>query len=136
MSDADGTYGFVYSGAVGVGVGVFTIQNSFLTGADFSGGRYKGTVGEHPNGQGYSVIFDMFVPAGTFLVQGGAPQEMPYTRGEIAFHLPLDFSNGEPIKRVVAPGNITFMIHRITDDWAWCASGVKVTLERAPESPM
>jgi hypothetical protein len=130
MSDADGTYGFAYSGDLGVGIGVFTIQNNFLNGADLGGGRYSGIVGERPSGQGYSVLFDMFVPAGTFLVQGTAPQEMPHTREHISVDLPLDFFNGEPITRVVGPGKVTFMIRRIPDELAWYASGVKATFER------
>jgi hypothetical protein len=133
MSDADGTYGFAYSGDRGVGIGVFTIQNNLLKGADIGGGRYSGTVGEHPHGQGYNFLFDMFVPAGTFLVQGTEPQEIPHTRGDIPVDLPLDFFNGEPITRVVGPGKVTFMIRRIPDELAWYASGVKATFERVEE---
>jgi hypothetical protein len=45
----DGTYGFVYSGAFGVGIGVFTIRSGRFTGADSGGCEYRGTISENPN---------------------------------------------------------------------------------------
>jgi hypothetical protein len=113
MSDAEGTTASCDSGDVGVGIGVFTIQNNFLRGADLAGGRYSGAGGERPSNQGYSVVYNMFVPAGTFLVQGGAPARNAPHRSGITFDLPLDFDNNEPIKRVVPPGNITLMVRKI-----------------------
>ena len=59
---ADGTFGFVYCGQIGVGVGVMAIKNNVLKGADLSGGRYSGVVKERPNGDGYTITYDMFVP--------------------------------------------------------------------------
>jgi hypothetical protein len=39
----DGTYGFVYSGVNGLGVGIFTVLGERFEGVDFVGGRYIGT---------------------------------------------------------------------------------------------
>jgi hypothetical protein len=39
----DGTYGFVYSGVNGLGVGIFTVLGERFEGVDFVGGRYTGT---------------------------------------------------------------------------------------------
>jgi hypothetical protein len=125
---ADGTYSFVYCGEIAVGIGVVTIQDSILRGTDFAGGRYSGVVTERPNAAGYRVVYDMFVPANVFLVQGAAPLDISHTRGDVTLDLPLDFDNGEPITQIAPPGKITLMIRRIPDEFAWYASGVKVTI--------
>jgi hypothetical protein len=127
-ASADGTYSFVYCGAQGVGIGVITIKNNVLMGADLGGGRYRGLISEQQNGDGYRLVFDMFVPANVLLVQGASPQEISYTKSDIAFDIRSDFGNGEPIKLFVPPGELTLMIQRIPDDYAWYASGVKVTM--------
>jgi hypothetical protein len=124
----DGTYGFAYCGQIGVGVGVITIKNNMLKGADLSGGRYSGAVSERPNGAGYKIVYDMFVPPHVFLVQGGSPQEMAHTRSDVTLGLPPDFDNGEPIKLMIPPGEVTLMIRRISDEYAAYASGVKLTI--------
>jgi hypothetical protein len=124
---ADGTYSFAYCGEVGVGLGVISIQNNILKGADLAGGQYTGVVTELPNAR-YRIVFDMFIPAGTFLVQGGSPQEMPHTRSGITLDLQPNFDNGEPMKLVVPPGYITLMIRRISDDFGRYASGMTVSI--------
>ena len=128
---ADGTYCFAYCGETGVGIGVFTIQNNALKGSDLVGGRYSGVVTELSNGGGYRIIYDMFIPAGMFLVQGTSPQAISQTRVGITHDIPYDFANGEPIKLFVPPGQITLMIRKIADDFAWYASGVKLTISPA-----
>jgi hypothetical protein len=126
--NADGTFGFVYCGQIGVGVGVMVIKNNMLKGADLSGGRYTGAVKELLDGGGYTITYDMFVPPNVFLVQGAAPQEMAHTRSGVTLDLPLDFDNGEPIKLVIPPGDVTLMIRRIPDEYAAYARGVKLTI--------
>jgi hypothetical protein len=128
---ADGTYSFVYCGEIGVGLGVITIQNNILKGADVTGGRYSGVVSERPNAAGYRVVYDMFVPANVFLVQGTASQDVPHKRDDITLDLPPDFDNGEPISLIVPPGKITLMVRKISDEFAWYASGVKMTITPA-----
>lgn len=125
---ADGTYSFAYCGEQGVGVGVVTIVNGILKGDDLGGGRYSGAVSEKPKGGGYNLVYDMFMPAGTCLVQGTAPQDMSHTRRDDTIELPADFANGEPIKLDVPPGNITLMIRQVSDEYAWLASGVKLSM--------
>jgi hypothetical protein len=128
---ADGTYSFAYCGEQGVGVGVVTIVNGILKGADLGGGRYSGVVTEQPGAGGYNLVYDMFIPASSFLVQGTAPQDMPQTRRDVIIDLPPDFANGEPIKLDVPPGIITMMIRRISDEYAWLASGAKLSIAPA-----
>jgi hypothetical protein len=40
---SNGTYGVVYCGADGLGVGVFNVKDGVIVGADYAGGRYHGT---------------------------------------------------------------------------------------------
>ena len=46
----DGTYGFVYCGAIGMGFGVFTVAEGQVKGRDYAGGKYSGTAKEGPDG--------------------------------------------------------------------------------------
>ena len=62
----DGTYGFVYSGVAGVGIGVFTVKDGVLNGSDGGKINYKGTVAVEDVTGNLVVSFDMFVPAGIF----------------------------------------------------------------------
>jgi hypothetical protein len=124
----DGTYGFVYSGFEGVGIGVFTIRDSVLTGADGAGGRYAGRIVSDPMTEGFTVDFDMFVPAGVFLVQGASPQPMNYTK-VVSISWPANFADGVPITVDIPPGPVTLMIRRIPDEaWSPLASGFKLSV--------
>jgi hypothetical protein len=127
---ADGTYSFVYCGEVGVGIGVVTIQNNILKGADLTGVQYRGVVSELPNATGYRVVYNMSIPADVVLVQGTAPQDISHKRGDITLDFPPDFYNGEPITLIASPGKITLMIRKISDDLAWYASSAQVTITR------
>ena len=87
---ADGTFGFVYCGQIGVGVGVTVIKNNMLNGADLSGGRYTGAVKALPNGGGYTITYDMFVPPNVLLsgrssTRNGAYTERGYSRPSAGF---------------------------------------------------
>ena len=123
----DGTYGFVYSGAIGIGMGIFTLRTGDLEGVDSGGGRYKGTVIEHQETGELEVSFSMFVPAGNFLVQGTSEQELDYTKTGLMVRTPPNFGDGEPIKVYVPPGNLTVMIKRIPDEYSHFAGGFQVT---------
>jgi hypothetical protein len=133
VASMNGTYGFVYSGAVGVGMGVFSIKDDVITGADVAGGRYHGHVTDNQETRGFNVLFDMFIPAGTFLVQNASPQEMDLTKTQISLQLEPDFDNGEPVKVFVPPGNVTLMIKRLPDEYSIYAEGISMTV--TPKSP-
>ena len=45
----DGTYGDVYCGNRGLGIGVFLIEGQRIEGRDFAGGSYKGTAVQDGN---------------------------------------------------------------------------------------
>jgi hypothetical protein len=120
----NGTYGFVYAGFIGVGIGVFTIRGSVLTGA---GGKYAGRVVKDQT-EGFTLDFDMFVPAGTFLVQGTSPQDINYTK-KVSISLPPDFAEGVPVKVYIPPGPVTLMIRQISDEeYSALASGFRLSV--------
>jgi hypothetical protein len=116
----DGTYGFVYCGATGLGIGVFTVQNDALEGSDYGGSRYIGTAKEASDGR-ILLSFHLEVPAGVTLVQGTAPQEFPHSK-RITQTLPPNFGDGKPQELQLPPGTVTAMIKRVSDDFAPAAA--------------
>lgn len=116
----DGTYAFVYCGVTGVGVGVFTLFEGVLRGSDASGGRYTGSAVEQSDGR-VGMAIEIEIGAGTFLVQGSAPQDIPHRR-KVEHMAPPLFGDGAPITVSVSPSSITLMIRRVSDEWAPAAS--------------
>jgi hypothetical protein len=133
MSIDGNTYGFVYCGANGVGIGAFTISGERFRGTDMAGGRYDGTARENPDGSiDLNIEFD--VMPGETLVQGTAPQEVPHRR-RVSQTLPPQFGDGEPLKLQSPPGTLTIMVKRIPDEWARAAiEGVTLTIGRQSPS--
>jgi hypothetical protein len=109
----DGTYGFVYCGNRGVGIGVFSINGGHIEGRDFAGSSYEGTATQDGDG---NVVLDaqIKVPAGVVLVQGTAPQDLPHAR-QISWTFPPAFGDGEP-QMVEFGGPVTVMVKRIPDE--------------------
>ena len=111
----DGTYGFVYSGANGLGVGLFTLKGEEFRGVDFGGGRYRGSAHENPDGTiDIDISFD--VKPGMQLVQGTAEQEVTYRRS-IKQTLPRGFGDGAPLTIISPPGTLYVMIKQVPDEW-------------------
>ena len=75
----DGTYGFVYCGAVDLGIGAFIVDNGTVRGRDYGGLSYSGTVQENADGS-ITTKVTYHVPAGAVLVQGVSPQDVPYDK--------------------------------------------------------
>jgi hypothetical protein len=111
---SNGTYGVVYCGTDGLGVGVFNLKDSVVVGADYSGGRYRGTATETANGNiTLDLTFD--VPSGIELVQGTAPQDAAARR--ITQTLPAEFGDGTPVEFETGQGIVTAMIKRVPDEF-------------------
>ena len=110
----DGTYGFVYCGNSGLGIGVLSISGDQIEGHDFAGSSYKGTAVQDGDG---NIVLDlqMQIPAGVILVQGTAPQDLPHTR-QISWTFPPAFGDGEPQMVGFGPGPVTVMVKRIPDE--------------------
>ena len=113
----DGTYAFAYSGANGLGVGVFRIDNTGrFEGVDFVGGKYEGSARENKDGTiGLKIEFDVL--PGMTLVQGTAPQDTPYRRS-IDQNLPPEFGDGRPFELNSPPGIIWLIVKRVPDDFS------------------
>jgi hypothetical protein len=109
----DGTYGCVYCGTDGLGLGVFNVKNDVVIGVDYVGGRYRGTAAEDINGK-IALDLTFEVPPDVVLVQGTAPQEVPHSR-RITQVLPPAFGDGTPVEFDTGPGIVTAMIKRIPD---------------------
>jgi hypothetical protein len=109
----DGTYGLVYCGNRGLGMGVFSINNDQIEGRDFAGSTYKGTAVQDGDG---NIVLDvqMQVPAGVILVQGTAPQDLAHAR-QISWTFPPAFGDGEP-QMVEFVGPVTVMVKRVPDE--------------------
>jgi hypothetical protein len=120
----DGTYGFVYCGTQGLGIGIFRVRQGGVEGLDYVGGRYSGTAIEVAGGSIHLRI-TMEVRPGTILVQGTAPQDLPHTR-EIDHVFPPVFGDGKPIEVNAPPGMVTVMIRRIPDDFNRGMSAVQM----------
>ena len=105
----DGAYGFVYCGAVDLGIGAFIVDKGTVRGRDYGGLSYSGTVQENAD-QTITVKIVYRVPAGAVLVQGVAPQDVPYDK-EIEQTFPPLFGGGKPFKAALPP--VTVMVRRL-----------------------
>jgi hypothetical protein len=128
----DGTFGFVYSGATGIGAGAFTVESGVLSGVDTGGGKYAGTVRQDPRTGELIIEFSMFVPAGIFLVQGTSEQDLPYTKGGLTLRTPPDYGDGRPLTVHVPPGDVVVMIKRVPDEFRHFARGCRVVADTQP----
>jgi hypothetical protein len=108
----DGTYGFVYCGNRGLGIGVFLVEGQRVEGRDFAGGRYMGTAVQDGKGN-IQLDVQMQVPAGVEMAQGTAAQDLPHTR-HIHWMFPPAFGDGEP-QMVEFAGPVTVMVKKIPD---------------------
>jgi hypothetical protein len=111
----DGTYGFVYCGNRGLGMGVLSINGEHVEGRDLAGATYEGTAVQDADG---NIVLDvqMQIPAAVVLVQGTAPQDLPHAR-QISWTFPPAFGDGEP-QMVEFAGPATVMLKRIPDEYA------------------
>ena len=111
----NGTYGFVYCGANGLGLGVFRIEAGTFAGADTGGVLYEGKAQEGGDGSIY-LDLNLAVPSGTPMAHGTASQVVPHAL-RIQATLPPAFGDGVPQVIAAQPGSITVMIKRIRDDF-------------------
>ena len=105
----DGTYGFVYCGAIDLGIGAFIIENGAIRGRDYCGLNYSGTVQENAD-KTITIRVTYRIPAGGILVQGVTPQDIPYDK-VIEQTFPPLFGDGKPIETASPP--VTVMIRRL-----------------------
>ena len=130
----DGTYGFVYCGSNGLGVGVFCVHRDRFEGMDYAGGRYEGTAVEDQHGN-IHLHLTFEGPAGMGLVQDATPQIAPVRR-EIRQMMPRDFGNGRPIEIISRSRTVTVMVKRIPDEFGPAATqGVSIQIAQRLSTP-
>jgi hypothetical protein len=115
----NGTFAFMYSGKLSLGIAIFTIAGQRFTGADCGGGRYDGTIIEDPSSRCLQLFFDRFIPGGISFGRG----HPPLTPATLALTFPPDFGAGEPIKLEIGPDTVTIMVNRVPDRWAAYSRG-------------
>jgi hypothetical protein len=108
----DGNCGFVYCGAVSLGIGTFVVENGKVRGIDYGGGRYDG-IATLLDDQRIHIKVNFRVPANGELVQGVSPQSTPYTK-VIEETFPPSFGDGKPLEASNPP--VTVMIKRLPHD--------------------
>jgi hypothetical protein len=130
----DGTYGFVYCGSSGLGVGVFCVCGERFEGLDYAGGRYEGTAVEDQHGN-IHLRLTFEGPAGMVPVPGTTPQDAPLRR-ELRQIWPREFGNGRPIDIISRSRTVTVMVKKIPDEFAVAATqGLSVQIARRLSTP-
>ena len=116
----DGTYGFVYCGSNGLGVGVFCVHRERFEGMDYAGGRYEGTAVEDQHGN-IHLHLSFEGPAGMGLFERATAQDAPIRR-ELRQMMPRDFGSGRPIEIISRSRTVTVMVKRIPDEFGAAAT--------------
>jgi hypothetical protein len=120
----NGTYGFIYCGFTGVGIGALTVNDGVLTGSD-GGNKYTGKASVDSATGEIVLDFEQHTPAGVSLVQGVMPLPWPSLRPRV-IRLPANF-DGKPIDHPLPPGHVTITFKRVPDEYAVYANGFTVT---------
>jgi hypothetical protein len=105
----EGAYGFVFCGAVDLGIGAFIIENGAVRGIDSGGVTYSGSVEENTDGT-ITLKVKFRVPVGGALVQGVTPQDIPYDKVIEQVFPPL-FGDGQPVITSAPP--VTIMVRML-----------------------
>jgi hypothetical protein len=134
----DGTYGFVYCGSKGLGVGVFRVHGGSFEGTDYAGGRYEGTAVEDQHGN-IHLRLTFEGPPGMGLVPGATPQDaakdVPIRR-ELGQMMPRDFGGGRPIEIISGSRTVTVMVKRLPDEFAPAATqGLSIEIAQRLSTP-
>jgi hypothetical protein len=131
----DGTYGFVYCGSNGLGVGVFCVHGDRFEGMDYAGGRYEGTAVEDQHGNIHLRLTFEGPAGGMGLVEGTTPQDAPLRR-EIRQMMPRDFGDGRPIEIISRSRTVTVMVKRIPNEFAPAATqGLSIQIAQRLSTP-
>jgi hypothetical protein len=128
--EMNATYGFAYSGSIGVGAGIFKVTGSDIVGQDYAGVTYRGQVlQDHTTGE-LDVFFEMTAPPGP---PGASPHDLAVKKG-VFVRVPPEFGDGKPFEINMPPGPVTLMVKRVSDELAWMADGFMITIEPKPRT--
>jgi|SRR5690242_2947391 hypothetical protein len=122
----DGTWGFVYWGEAGVGIGAFVVEkDGKLRGSD-GNIKYSGTAVENASSQKVHLSVDMEIPAGIALVGGAGASEFVHKR-HVELDLPPRFGELAPQDASALPGRTGIVFKQVPSEWASFANGFTVT---------
>ena len=125
VSDLNGTWGFVFAGDLGIGIGGIVVKDGKFHGADSGGVKYSGTIEWNPATAKFKLDFDMDVPPDVMLVGGIFGYELPMKRHQ-TFEVPPNFGDGAPIDLPLHGAPATGMFRPIPDTWAPLADGFTI----------
>ena len=108
------TYGFAYSGAIGIGFGVLSVTDGKVVGQDCAGASYEGSADVVEGG--IRLHLKMLVPPGIGLVSGATPQELPHFR-DIDHTFPPEFGAGAPQRLDLDLGVVHLLVQRLPDEF-------------------
>jgi hypothetical protein len=116
----DGTYSYVFSGTFGAGMGAFRIKGGLMSGGDFNGVDFSGTIGpaERSDMLEASLTFDL--PGALGVVQKVLSPGLKQLRSR-TFHIPADFTEGKPFEAHADPVSAWLIVKRIHDFSTWPA---------------
>ena len=108
MAALDGLYGFVYAGLTGVGIGIFRVAGTKLTGWDSAGCEYQGELPSGLDNDQIAIQVNVTQPAGSALVSGLSAMDVRATRFQ-RLSIPYSFADGRPFDVQVPGGSITMI---------------------------
>jgi hypothetical protein len=122
----DGTYGFVFAGALGIGIGVFRVTNGQLIGSDSSGCDYRGTVTEDASDHRLSIKLDQFAPNHVRAAYSRRFSREKTIRSALDFSIGPNFEDGRPFPLETSTDVVTVIIRRISDKYDKYVNGLKI----------
>ena len=117
------TYGFVFCGFDTVGVGVFTVVDSRLSGRDAGGGHYQGVVSVDAGSGEVTAKLEVFTPRGFGVKARAASAEGSTRRNPVTMRFPPRFGDGAPVTIHIPPGPVVVIVKRIDDAYAPLSKG-------------
>jgi hypothetical protein len=117
------TYGFVFCGFDTVGVGVFTVVGSRLSGRDAGGGHYEGVVSVDADSGEVTAKLAVFTPRGFGVKARPPPAEGGARRNPVTMRFPPRFGDGAPVTIHIPPGPVVVIVKRIDDSYAPLSKG-------------
>jgi hypothetical protein len=86
----DGVWAVVFAGVNGIGICGLVVKDGAFHGTDTAAVKYRGTVTEDKDTGKLHLTYEMDMPAGTWIVGGGSPMDVPSKRS-YSFDLPPRF---------------------------------------------
>ncbi len=110
----EGFYQIRYAGQAGQGVGIMVLDTGLVVGCDVVGGRYDGTYNYNQTTDLLDLEVTVWVPPGTWLVQGIPARSEPYTFQARA-SIPRNFTGEQAFAGQTEFGPVAFRLTKLRD---------------------